>query len=174
MAVRSAVVVTVPDAERAVGEWRLQYTRDAPAGMPPHVSLLFPFVPAERVDEVEQPLAGLVAAAHAFDLVFRRTARFPEVLYLDPEPTEPFLALTAAISAEWPEHPPYEGAFDTVIPHLTVAESRDQGLLDRIAVAVEAHLPVETRVRDASLFVEDDDRRWRELSRLPLGQPGVA
>jgi 2'-5' RNA ligase len=168
------VVVTVPDAEPLVGEWRLRHTHDAPAGMPPHVTLLFPFVPAERADEVEEQLAGLVAAAPAFDLAFRRTARFPGVLYLDPEPAEPFLALIAAITAEWPEHPPYEGAVDTVIPHLTVAESREQGLLDRVAAAVEPHLPVRTRVREASLFVEDDDGRWREHSRLPLGQPGVA
>jgi 2'-5' RNA ligase len=167
------VVVTVPDAEPAVGEWRLRHTHDAPAGMPPHVTLLFPFVPAERVDEVEEPLAGLVAVAPAFDLAFRRTARFPEVLYLDPEPAEPFLTLTAAIAAEWPEHAPYEGAFDTVIPHLTVAESRDPAVLDRIAAEVEPHLPVQTRVREASLFVEDDGR-WREHTRLPLGQPGVA
>jgi 2'-5' RNA ligase len=168
------VVVTVPDVEPAVGEWRLQHTHDARAGMPAHVTLLFPFVPAERVGEVEEPLAGLVAAAPTFDLSFRRTARFPEVLYLDPEPVEPFLRLTAAIAAEWPEHPPYEGAFDTVIPHLTVAESRDQGLLDRVAAEVGPHLPVQTRVREASLFVEEDDGRWQEHCTLPLGQPGVA
>jgi 2'-5' RNA ligase len=168
------VVVTVPDVEPVVGEWRLRHTHDASTGMPPHVTLLFPFVPAERVDEVEEPLAGLVAAAPAFDLAFRRTARFPGVLYLDPDPAEPFLALIAAITAEWPEHPPYEGAVDTVIPHLTVAESRDQGLLDRVAAAVEPHLPVQTRVREARLFVEDDDGRWQEHCRLPFGQLGVA
>lgn len=163
------MVVTVPEAEPAVGEWRMRHTRDAPAGMPPHVTLLFPFVPAGLVDEVEEPLARLVAAAPGFDLAFRRTARFPEVLYLAPEPAEPFLALTAAIAAEWPEHPPYDGAFDSVIPHLTVAEAQEPAVLDRIAAEVEPHLPVETRVHEGSLFVEGDDGRWREHRRLPLG-----
>jgi 2'-5' RNA ligase len=163
------VVVAVPEAEPLVGEWRLRYTQDAPAGMPPHVTVLFPFVPAERAAEVADRLAELVAAAPAFELAFPRTARFPDVLYLDPQPAEPFVALTGAVAAEWPEHPPYEGAFEAVIPHLTVAEAQDSALLDRIAAAVEPHLPIETRVREARLFVEDDGGRWHEHSRLPFG-----
>lgn len=162
--------VTVPEAEPVVGEWRLQYTLDAPAGIPAHVTVLSPFVPSEQVGEVEERIAELVATAPAFDLAFAKTARFPEVLYLDPEPAEPFVALTQALAARWPEYPPYEGAFETVVPHLTVAESEDAALLDRIASAVEPHLPVTTRVHEASLFVEGADGHWQEHSRLPLNR----
>jgi 2'-5' RNA ligase len=167
--VKSAVIVTVPEAEPVVGSWRMQYTLDAPAGIPPHVTVLFPFVPSERVGEVERRVGEIVAAALPFDLVFARTARFPETLYLDPEPAEPFLALTCAIASEWPKHPPYGGAFETVVPHLTVAESEDSALLDRIAEEVQPQLPVKTGVREASLFVEDETGRWHEHDRLPLG-----
>jgi 2'-5' RNA ligase len=166
--VRSAVIVTVPEAEPVVGDWRLQYTYGGPAGIPPHVTVLFPFVSSERVAEVDRRLGEIVADAPPFDLVFSSTARFPALLYLDPEPVEPFLALTRAVAAEWPEHPPYEGVHDTVVPHLTVAESEDPALLDRIAAQVEPQLPIELRVNEASLFVEDDNGRWREHSRLPL------
>jgi 2'-5' RNA ligase len=162
------VIVTVPEAEPVVGGWRMQYTDDAPAGIPPHVTVLFPFVPADRVGEAELRVGEIVAAAPAFELRFARTARFPELLYLDPEPAEPLLALTEAIAAEWPEHPPYEGVHDTVIPHLTVAESEDSALLDRIAAQVEPQLPIELRVDEASLFVEDGTGRWHEHSRLSL------
>ena len=58
---------------------------------------------------------------------------------------------------------------ETVIPHLTVAESQDGGLLDRIAAEVEPHLPVRTRVAVATLIVEDEHGRWHEHGRLPLG-----
>lgn len=165
------MIVTVPEAEPLVGDWRMRHTQDAPAGIPPHVTVLFPFVPSEGAGEAVERVAELVAAEPAFDLAFRRTARFPVVLYLDPEPAAPFLALTAAISDEWPEHPPYEGAHETVIPHLTVAESDDSALLDRIAGEVEPRLPLEKRVTEASLFVESDTGRWHEHSRFPLGGP---
>ena len=50
---------------------------------------------------------------------------FPDgVLYLAPEPAEPFGALTEAFAAAWPEYPPYGGSFTDVVPHLTVAMAR--------------------------------------------------
>jgi 2'-5' RNA ligase len=171
---RSAVLVRVPEAEPVVGEWRRRYTLDGPAGIPAHVTILFPFVEPERLGEAEGRLAELVAAAAAFDLTFARTARWPELLDLVPEPAEPFAALTRAVERDWPDHPPYGGAHETIVPHLTIAESADPALLDRIAAEVEPQLPIVTRVREASLFVEDRGGRWREHGRLPFGQSGVA
>ena len=56
-----------------------------------------------------------------------------------------------------------------MIPHLTVAESEDASLLDSIASEIEPRLPIRQRVGALSLFVECEDGRWREHSRLPLG-----
>jgi 2'-5' RNA ligase len=168
------VIVVVPEAEPIVGRWRLQHTLDAPLGIPAHVTLLFPFVEPERVAQVEDRLAGLVAATPAFEVVFARTAKLPEVLYLEPEPAEPFFALTHAIEREWPDQPPYGGHYETVVPHLTVAESDDPALLDQIALELEPRLPLRSRVREASLFVESHEGRWSEHGRLPFGQSGVA
>ena len=167
----TAVVVHVPEAEPLVGELRLRHTDDGRAGMPPHVTLLVPFVPAPRLSpEVEKRLAEIVGAVEAFEVTFPRTARFPSVLYLEPEPSEPFVALTRAIVAAWPVHPPYEGVFDEVIPHLTVAESEDAELLDRLAAEVEPRLPVAARVTEAKLFEEDEAGHWHERSRLQLAR----
>jgi 2'-5' RNA ligase len=167
--VTSAVIVTVPEAEPVVGELRLRHTNDAPLGVPAHVTLLFPFVPAEDVDETVGRLSELLLDYEPFDATFARTASFPDLLYLDPEPAEAFAALTEAIAGEWPQHPPYGGVHETVIPHLTVAESEDDGLLDRIATEVEPQLPLRTRVAAATLIVEDEHGRWHEHSRLSLG-----
>jgi 2'-5' RNA ligase len=166
--VKSAIVVHVPDAEPIVGAWRREHTHDAPLGMPAHVTILYPFVPREELAEAEPQLAELLAGHNAFDATFAHIARFPVLLYLAPEPAERFRRLTEAVAAAWPEHPPYEGAHDPVIPHLTVAESEEPSLLDSIAAEVEPRLPIRQRVEAASLFVEGDDGRWREHSRLPL------
>jgi 2'-5' RNA ligase len=165
------VLVHVPEAQPLVGEWRLQHTHDAPLGIPPHVTLLFPFIPTDQLaGEVEARLARLVGEAAAFDVTFARTAYFPEVLYLEPQPSEPFSELTQAIATEWPEHPPYEGVHETVIPHLTVAESEDEALLERIRADVEPSLPLQTRVTEAQLYTEDVAGRWHHRRRLPLGE----
>ena len=57
---RSALIVAVAEAEPLVGEWRLRYD-NALLGIPAHVTLLFPFVPAENVDEA---LFGEIGRAH--------------------------------------------------------------------------------------------------------------
>jgi 2'-5' RNA ligase len=170
--VTSALVVHVPEAEPVVGRWRRAHTYDAPLGLPAHVTILYPFVPHAELTEAEPRLAEVVAGHEAFDATFARTARFPDLLYLEPQPAERFLRLTEAVTATWPEHPPYEGAHDVVIPHLTVAESQDASLLDAIASEIEPRLPIRQRVGALSLFVEGDHRRWREHSRLPLRHPG--
>jgi len=163
------VLVHVPEAEPVVGEWRLKHTYDAPLGIPAHVTLLFPFLSADELSaEVEERLARVLGAAEPFDVTFARTARFPEVLYLQPEPSEPLSALTRAIAAEWPEHPPYEGAHEVVIPHLTVAEGDAEELLQRIESDVEPKLPVHKHVSEAQLFAEDEAGRWHEHARLPF------
>jgi hypothetical protein len=133
--------------------------------------LLFPFVPADRLSaDDEARLEELIGAEPAFDVTFPRTARWPDVLYLEPEPDAPFAALTEAIAAAWPEHPPYEGVHDEVIPHLTVAESEDESVFERIAEAVAPQLPLDQRVREAQLYVEDDAGRWRKVRRFGLAE----
>lgn len=165
---KTALVVHVPEAEPAVGDWRREHTDDARLGMPAHVTILYPFVPRAGLAEAEPRLAELVAGHDAFDATFVRAARFPTLLYLQPEPVERFRQLTEAVVATWPEHPPYGGAYDTVVPHLTVAESEDASLLDSIDAELEPLLPIRQRVRAVTLLLEGDDGRWREHSRLPL------
>ena len=48
MTARSALVVAVPDAEPVVGHLMLRLDANAVLGVPAHVTVLFPFVPADR------------------------------------------------------------------------------------------------------------------------------
>ena len=41
-------------------------------------------------------------------------------VYLAPSPAAPFRQLTHELFRRFPEHPPYGGAFDDVVPHLSV------------------------------------------------------
>ncbi len=163
-------MVEVPEAAPVVDEWRRQHTYDGPLGVPAHVTLLYPFVPAEEIDEkVEERLGAIAGEAEPFEFVLRRTERFQqEILYLAPEPSEPFLRLTEAIAAEWPEYPPYEGEHDTVIPHLTVAHG-DEPLLDEIAEDVEPQLPIRVRASEAHLLEEGADGFWSRRRAFLLG-----
>jgi 2'-5' RNA ligase len=164
---RSALIVAVPEAEPLVHEWRMLHD-NAALGIPAHITLIFPFVAAEEIgEELIGELRELFAGQPAFSFTLARVARFPEAAWLAPEPDEPFRRLTSLIFSHYPDYPPYEGIHEEVIPHLTVGRG-DTAFQDQVDNALTAHLPVEARVNDLTLIVEDDSGQWRSAERFPL------
>jgi 2'-5' RNA ligase len=138
-------------------------------GVPAHVTLLFPFMPAAALrPPVRRALAEIAATVEPFDVRFAAVGRFPGVVYLVPEPGGTFTALTDAIATRFPTYQPYEGAFDVVIPHLTLVESATASL-DEISAAAQRHLPFVCRVALMEILVEGPDERWHGHWRITLG-----
>jgi 2'-5' RNA ligase len=147
--------VPVPAAEPVVSAWRKRFDASAGQGMPAHVTALYPFLPAGALTgDVVAELRGLCTAVPVLDVVFARTGRFPDVLYLDPEPADGLRRLTLAIAERWPEAPPYGGAYDDVIPHLTVAHAAGEAVAE-IEADVQRALPLAARLIEAWLYVFD-------------------
>jgi len=152
----------------------------ARAGAPAHVTLLFPFVPqADLGEEDIARAAAAVASVTAFAVALRHVRRWdpgggaPEgVVWLEPEPPAPFVEMTLALGRAFPEHQPYGGIHDTIIPHLTIA-SDDRQRLRAVEAAAAPSLPLRRRVSAAALIVEGADGRWRTRRRLPLGAPSA-
>jgi 2'-5' RNA ligase len=94
----SVLVALVPEAEALVKPFRDRYDPSAAAGMPAHVTLLYPFkLPDELDDALLANLRHCFARFAPFRFALTSISRFPvEVLYLAPEPDEPFRRLTLA------------------------------------------------------------------------------
>jgi SAM-dependent methyltransferase len=167
----SALVVEVPEAEPVVGEHRRRWD---PAGVavPAHVTILYPFLDPVAIDDVVRAALSEIAAGVApFELSLQRVGRFEDVVWLAPEPAEVFAALTAAIVARWPSHQPYGGAFETIVPHLTVADGAPPAVLDRIERELAPALPITRRVTQLTLTCREGGR-WHDLARFELGGAG--
>jgi 2'-5' RNA ligase len=150
----SALIVPVPEAERVVKELRARYDPAAPAGVPAHVTVLYPFIVPEALSgsilaEVEMIFTGV--APFPFNL--SGIARFRQVVYLAPDPADGFSRLTAAIATRWPEAPPYGGIHNEVVPHLTIANTSDARAAEEIQRIIEPALPVACTARQAWLMV---------------------
>jgi 2'-5' RNA ligase len=160
---RTALIIAVPEAEPAVASLRLQHDPSARVGAPAHITIHFPFAAPDAVDE--DAVAGLLGqrAGFAFELV--SVEYFDDgVTYLAPRPAAPFRELIEASAARWPEYPPYDGAFEEIVPHLTVGLTRLELRLD---------LPIACVARAVTLLEEGDDGRWGVRRRFDL-QPLVA
>jgi 2'-5' RNA ligase len=170
---RSALVVEVPAAAPVVDRWRERTCADRPSiGVPAHVTILFPFVPARTIDDaVLSGLRELYSAFAPFAFEFREARRFPDVLYLAPEPSEPFLQLIFATATAYPDCPPYDGEIplDSIVPHLTVAHG-DALLLEKADAEVQPRLPIHAKANEVLLIEEakPDWGRWQERARIPF------
>jgi 2'-5' RNA ligase len=165
---RSALIVAVPEAEPLVHDWRMRYD-NAELGIPAHVTLIFPFVPAEEIgEELVEELRELFAAQPAFSFTLARVARFADVAWLAPDPSDPFRRLTDLIFSRHADYPPYEGIHEEVIPHLSVGRG-DAAFQDEVDAALSPHLPIAAHAAEVTLIVEDESGHWSESERFCLG-----
>ncbi len=153
----SALVVLVPEAEELVGPFRETYDPVASQGIAAHITINYPF----RIDPLNKSrqidsLRELFSRFAPFQISLNKICRFPNVIYLAPEPSQLFIALSDAVVERFPGSPPYEGKFDQVVPHLTVAHVEDPGVLVKVleefSIASKGKLPIRTEVREVLLM----------------------
>jgi 2'-5' RNA ligase len=161
----------VPEAEAAVGGHRARLDVNASYGIPAHVTVLAPFLPAAEIGpEVIGELGAVFAAVPRFGFRLTRTAWFGEaVLWLAPENPAPFRDLTARAWAAFPSCPPFGGRHDDVVPHLTVGLGGPLADLRSADEAVREHLPVDGVAATVTLMTgPDEGGPWARTARFPL------
>ena len=169
----TAIVVPVESAELLLSAAATAFGFDRPPGVPAHVTLLYPFVDAERLvvghaHEAQRALSDV----QPFECSFSSIGRFddpPVAIYLEPKPVEQFSAMVEALIAAFPKFPPYGGAVEAVVPHLTIVETADRHLWTEVEEWVKPQLPVGTFVQEFSIYAQTDTG-WVERFKLPLGR----
>jgi 2'-5' RNA ligase len=137
--------------------------------LPPHVTVLYPFVGARRIDGVlVRALEEVLQEFPAFDFALTRLDRFPGVLYAAPDPPAPFISITEACVRRWPDHPPFGGAFETIVPHLTIEEA---DVPESESASFAARLPVLARAREVVLMTPGRGGTWSRRAAIPLPAP---
>jgi 2'-5' RNA ligase len=168
----TAVLIPVPEAEDVVREIRTALDPAAARGIPAHVTLLYPFVPPDRLtDDVLERVAEVIGGVPPFEAELTEPGWFGDsVLWLRPEPADRFAEITSALWRAFPEHPPYAGAFTSSVPHLTVGQDVSRELMQSAATDVVPRLPIPFAVEHAVLMTGDpDDDVWQVRAEFPLG-----
>jgi 2'-5' RNA ligase len=168
MANESAVILPIPEVEPIVGPRRLQYDAAARLGVPAHVTLLYPFRPADTVSDEIKTLREICASIPAFSFSFIEVRRFPATVYLHPDKSEMFAQITEALVKLWPDCKPYGGAFADIIPHLTVADKQEVKTLTEVESFLRLQLPIRCVAREVLLLTCDEAGMWSTVASFPL------
>lgn len=177
----TALFLVLPEIEEFARPYRQLHTPDGAAGLPAHITLLCPFVPgAEENAEVRQKLATVAALLHPFSLDLSRLDIFPEprVLFLDPIPREPILAMIRVIMDAFPGVKPYDGVIpiEELRPHATLAVCPDNAQMNSLKADIRAKLPTFAPLLalvDAVYLAARIDGEWRILSRYAFAAVGI-
>jgi 2'-5' RNA ligase len=168
----TALVILVPEVVPVVQEFRQLYDPSAADGIPPHVTILYPFMAEHTLSETTVEQLRAMCSEHAeFDVTFPCVLVFQQSLWLDPRPAEPFQALIRDACRGFPEYPPYGGIDIEIPPHLTIAVLDSDAERDRVhqtfMESQAANLPVRTRARRVALMTK---RRgtWTEKASFPF------
>jgi 2'-5' RNA ligase len=162
------LVVALPPALEAL---RIRSIEDAAAGVPAHLTLLYPFAEERQLgDDVLEVVAAIAAIHPVLHLTLGEGRRFPETLYASVEPDGPVRALQAELAAAFPTLPLYGGRFGFE-PHVSILEG--PAAADPLALEDPAWrtLPVDQLV-DAIDLITGRDGRWATRRRFPLGTSG--
>src|SRR5205085_2386586 len=137
--------------------------------VPGHITLLAPFLPEDQLDDgTWETLGEFFADITPFSFELTDVCEFPSgVTYLAPEPAATFRRLTSELHRLFPEFPPYGGAFDEIVPHLTVPLSEGESL-GTLTATLAPGLPLGVHAASAAVFVTDEDGT-RVLGALPFG-----
>ena len=164
----TVLMVVVPEAEALVKPFRDRFDPSAAVGAPAHITILYPFLPPERIDaRAEEILAHCCARQAPIDFCLHEIRRFSSdhVLYLAPDPDEPFRQLTQTVWRLFPETPPYAGRHAEIIPHLTVAWMQMGEEIEKIETefgeVAATCLPIAARATALTLF-DNTSGRWEQ------------
>ncbi len=171
--IEAALVVAVSEAEPLVGSFRAEYDPAATWGVPAHITINYPFISGVRPSaDTLSRLSKMFAAIRPFSYILDHIGRFPNVVYLAPTPSAPFVQLIEQTAQEFPESPPYGGQFDNITPHLTVAYLRDSDLLLSVerefSDVASNQLPLHA-FADQVWLMDDSAGRWEKRVSFSLG-----
>ncbi|MDX8450339.1 2'-5' RNA ligase family protein [Mesorhizobium captivum] len=170
----SALVILVPQSEPVVRSFRDRYDPSAAEGVPAHITLLYPFKSPHVIDDatlgkLRKCFLGIGPIQFSLSAIQRLP---PQVLYLAPQPDEPFRQLTLAIWNLFPQTPPYGGKWPDIVPHLTVGQLANEqqftAVAEEFAKASRENLPIDAIATEVALM-DNRSGLWKVRATFGLG-----
>lgn len=184
---RTALLLPVAAADPLLRRVADRFPGTVRPGLPAHLTVLYPFVPAESLAAATMRACTEIAERTSpIDVRFTRCRERGQMAYLEPDPVAPVDALLRAVRARWPGLTPYDGRFPDAPAHVTLAlagRSSDHAVHEgarepasgervservrAVARLVDPLLPIRTTL-DELMLVAVGAGGWEVLGRWPL------
>ncbi|HEX8219369.1 MAG TPA: 2'-5' RNA ligase family protein [Chloroflexia bacterium] len=167
------VIVPPPDIRGFADHYRQKYAAEQIWRIEAHITVDYPFVPFDRIEEAEERLRLLFAKCPPRAVAIRGFGIFPEdkVLYLRLAKPERVTSLYEAVLAEFPQYPAYGRQPEEFVPHMTVGLFSDAEELERVySELAPLRLFIAWDVESVYLIYKTADGTWHPWAEIPLGE----
>ena len=175
---RTALVVVRDEADPVVAGWRRRFDSSAvERRLPPHVTILFPLVPASDVGpRLLTDLGSLYAPVAPFAYALATVEAFPGVAWLAPDPSRAFRDLIERTRAAFTKHVPYGDPDLEPTPHCTVGVAEGDAELEAMVAELRSglapSLPIACTADAVWLLEERADATWARRASFRFGGSG--
>ena len=137
MSLETALLI-VPPKDVQVFSFPLREEYDNAAfnkNVPAHMTLLYPFVAPEIVDDAIEKLNTACKEYQPFKVTLDRYGSFEDAIFLEPSDPEPVIKLHHYLAQVFPDYPVYAGEHGPDLhPHLTLARFENPGQVEEVVL----------------------------------------
>jgi 2'-5' RNA ligase len=167
---KSSIDIHFDSLTKLIDRWRSKTVTVANLGVPPHITLLYPWRDAPLSDNDLEQLRKVLLNHQAFSLCFDRLETFEVgAVYLALKDGRGCKAIMVDLMKAFPDTPPYGGDFLDAVPHLTIAKCDPKNLEEiKAEIARALTLPLEFSVNEIAVMEEDAGGGWFTRCVIPL------
>jgi len=172
----AVVAIPPPEVWEPIQAIRHQHDRNVRRWMP-HITLLYPFMPREHLDEAMPSLIEVGKQSAAFQVTLATFRVFAHAfgkatIWLAPEPRHTFVTLQATLQAAFPAYDEQSRFPAGFTPHLSVGQASSprgrQHLLETLQASWQ---PVQFTLTAIALIWREADGPFAIAHAIPLGNP---
>jgi len=139
----------------------------------PHITVAYPFLPLTNITaDVVETLGSFFAAVPTVDFAMDTLTWFgSDVVYLEPTPVDAFRSMVVELQRVFPDFVPYDGEFETIVPHLTLSEHGSEGDRRQLAQRAKKFLPLSATATHVWLMSNHrHEGDWTLIKVFELGE----
>jgi hypothetical protein len=167
---KSSIDIHFDSLTDLIDKWRSSSVEVTNLGVPPHITLLYPWRDAPLLDDDLEQLRTVLSKHQAFSLCFDRLETFEVgAVYLALQDGRSCKAIMVDLMKAFPDTPPYGGDFLDAVPHLTIAKCDPENVqVLKAEIARELRLPLEFSVNEIAVMEENAEGHWFTRYVIPL------
>jgi 2'-5' RNA ligase len=169
----TVIMIVAPHEVQAVAVPLMRrYSPDSLARVPAHLTVLYPFVEYDHLDDACFRLEHIFAGIAPFEITMDGYGEFPTVLYMKPRDPGPIKRIFRRVYQDFPDCAPYGGTYgDDLTPHMTVGEFESPAELAAAKAALPRYQPITFRATRLHVMygIDHVTLPWITHTVIPLG-----